>query len=252
MRLVEEINAAGAALAEALSGVGRGVGLTGAGISTESGIPDFRSPGGLWTRMKPIEFADFVRSETARLEDWKRRFVMIEQIRAAKPNPGHRLLARLVAERRFTAVITQNIDGLHERAGLDPAALIELHGNGTYARCLDCGARTELDAVKAKLDAEGGAPRCDACGGLVKAAVVSFGQAMPLEAMERALWLAQQADLFLVLGSSLVVQPAASLPLVALRAGARLVIVNAEPTPLDPLADLVIRAPIGAVCESLD
>lgn len=250
MALVANINEARAALAECLRDATRGVALTGAGISTESGIPDFRSHGGIWSRYRPIEYAEFITSEEARLEDWTRRFEMIDQIRQAEPNAGHDLLAKLVRSRRFSCVITQNIDGLHQRCGISGRRLIEIHGNGTYARCLACGTRHEFDTVKKEF-IEGRAPRCDDCEGILKAAAVSFGEAMPEDEMKRAAEVTESCDLFLVVGSSLQVQPAASLPAVAKRRGARLAIVNLEATPLDDFADLVIRAPIGKVCESL-
>ncbi len=250
MALISNINEARAALSQCLRGATRGVALTGAGISTELGIPDFRSEGGIWTRYRPIEYADFVASEEARLEDWARRFEMIDQIRKAEPNAGHELLAKLVLSGRFSCVITQNIDGLHQRSGISGRRLIELHGNGTYATCLSCHVRRELDALEPEV-AAGRSPRCDACGGILKAAVVSFGQTMPEQEMMRAAELTDSCDLFLVVGSSLQVQPAASLPAIAKRRGALLVIVNREATPLDAFADLVIRTPIGKVCELL-
>ncbi len=235
-----------ALLGEAFAAAGRAVIFTGAGISTESGIPDFRSPGGIWSRMEPITFDDFVRSEAARLEDWRRRFDMLERFRAAEPNVAHRAIARLVEAGIVTAVITQNIDGLHERAGVPAARIVELHGNGTRAACLDCGAPRALEGLEAEIAETGRAPRCGACGGLLKTTIVSFGQAMPEEAMARAEAATLEADLFVAVGSSLVVYPAAGFPLLASRNGARLVIVNREPTDQDDFAEAVIRTPIGA------
>lgn len=249
MHIVDSVPEQSRLLGQLIASAERIVGFTGAGISTESGIPDFRSPNGLWSRMKPIEFQTFVQSEAARLEDWRRRFIFLDQFRAATPNAAHRALARLVTDRRAIGIITQNIDGLHQRSGVPADRLIELHGNGTYATCLDCGARVELDGIEAGIAASGHAPRCEACGGLVKAAVISFGQSLRPADMWAAEEMAEEADLFLAIGSSLVVQPAASYPIVAKRAGATLVIVNAEPTPLDGIADLVLRGPIGAVFE---
>jgi NAD-dependent deacetylase len=222
------------------------VALTGAGISTESGIPDFRSPGGIWKRMQPITFQEFVASEAARLEDWRRRFRLNEDFAAAKPNAGHYGLARLAEEGRLDAVITQNIDGLHQRAGLPADRLVEIHGNATHGRCLDCGVPMTLAAARQMIETTGASPRC-ACGGIVKAAIVSFGERLPEEALRKASDLACACDLFIVLGSSLQVQPAASLPLAARRAGAQLAIVNREATPLDAAAELTVRAPIGEV-----
>jgi NAD-dependent deacetylase len=243
-------NAPVEALRAALAGAGRVVALTGAGISTESGIPDFRSPGGIWRRMKPITYAEFVASEEARLEDWRRRFVMNEAFARAAPNAGHRGLARMAAEGRLEAVITQNIDGLHQRAGFPVERLIEIHGNATHGRCLDCAASMSLEEVRTHIERTARSPRCG-CGGAVKAAIISFGQRMPAEAMRRASSLAAQADLFLVIGSSLAVQPANSLPLLAKQAGARLIVVNREATPVDGVADICVREPIGAVFSRL-
>jgi NAD-dependent deacetylase len=224
-------------------------GFTGAGISTESGVPDFRSPNSPWMRNKPIPFEAFLASAVARREAWRRKFAMDDLYRDARPSRGHLAIASLVAQGKMPAVITQNIDGLHHESGIPPERVIELHGNGTYATCLSCARRHELDAIRARFEVHGAPPTCEACNGLVKAATISFGQAMPEEAMRRAEALALACDLFLVAGSSVVVYPAAALPLLAKRNGAKLVIVNREPTPLDDSADLVIRAEIGAVLE---
>ncbi|MGA0530750.1 SIR2 family NAD-dependent protein deacylase [Hansschlegelia sp. KR7-227] len=230
-----------ARFAELVGRARSGVAFTGAGISTGSGIPDFRSPGGLWSRNRPIDFADFVRSAEMRREAWRRKFAIDDATRGAAPNAAHRAVARLAANGALAAVVTQNIDGLHGASGVPEDRLIELHGNGTYAACLDCEERHELEDLRAAFDATGDPPRCRRCGGVVKSATISFGQAMPVKAMARAQEAAEQADLFLVLGSSLVVYPAAALPVAAKRAGATLVIANREPTELDPFADLVLR-----------
>jgi NAD-dependent deacetylase len=235
-----------AALRDLIKASRRIVALTGAGISTESGIPDFRSPGGIWSRMKPIAFQEFVASEEARLEDWRRRFVANESFAKAEPNAGHHGLVRLAEEGRLAAVITQNIDGLHQRAGLAPDLLIEIHGNATRGRCIDCGEGMPLRDVRRMIDATGASPRCD-CGGLVKAAIISFGERVPTDALEAASRVAKSADLFLVIGSSLQVQPAATLPLVAKRAGAELAIVNRDETPVDGYASVTVRRSIGSV-----
>src|SRR6266403_5263742 len=219
--------------------------FTGAGISTESGIPDFRSPGGIWTRMAPIDFADFLASEEARRETWRRRFAMDETFRSAMPNRGHRAVAELVRRGKVAAVITQNIDGLHQASGIAEEQVIELHGNSTYAHCLDCKARYELEALGIDFERDGTAPLCRACGGFVKTATISFGQAMPVEPMRRSEFEARAADLFIVAGSSLVVYPAAGFPELAHRNGATLVIINREPTGLDRVADLVLNRAIG-------
>lgn len=221
------------------------VAFTGAGISTESGIPDFRSPGGIWTKYRPIEFSDFLASEEMRRESWRRKFATDETMRKATPNAGHRALSKLVEQGKMLAVITQNIDGLHQASGIPDDKVIELHGNSTYAACLDCRRRHELEWVRQIFSVDETLPRCMACGGILKTATISFGQAMPEEAMERAHDAAAQADLMITLGSSLVVYPAAGFPVMAKRLGARYVIVNREPTDQDGIADLVINAEIG-------
>jgi len=227
------------------------VAFTGAGISTECGVPDFRSPDSPWMRNKPIPFEAFRASAEARREAWRRKFAMDDSYRHARPGRGHMALVRLAATGRLSGVVTQNIDNLHQDSGLPDAAIIELHGNGTYATCLECGLRHELADIRPRFERDGTAPSCDACGGPVKSATISFGQAMPQEAMRRALALAQECDLFIAIGSSLVVHPAASIPVIAHESGARLVILNREPTPLDGIADLVIRDDIGDVLAPL-
>ena len=238
-------------LAQAIARSRRAVVFTGAGISTESGIPDFRSPGGIWTRMVPIDFADFLASEEARRETWRRRFAMDETFRSAMPNRGHRAVAELVRRGKVAAVITQNIDGLHQASDIAEEQVIELHGNSTYAHCLDCKARYELEALRIDFERDGTAPLCRACGGFVKTATISFGQAMPVEPMRRSEFEARAADLFIVAGSSLVVYPAAGFPELAHRNGATLVIINREPTGLDRIADLVLNRAIGETLGSL-
>ncbi len=234
------------ALRAMLESARRAVVFTGAGISTESGIPDFRSPGGIWTKMAPIEFQDFVRSKEARREAWRRKFATDVTMRAAEPNRGHRAVANLVRRGVVSAVITQNIDGLHQASGVPAGKVIELHGNTTYATCLDCGERYEIEAIRAAFFANDEEPPvCDKCRGLVKTATISFGQSMPEAAMQRAHVETMAADLFIVAGSSLVVYPAAAFPDLAKRNGARLVILNREPTGLDRIADLVLHQEIG-------
>jgi len=219
--------------------------FTGAGISTECGIPDFRSPGGLWTRNRPIPFDEFVASQDARDEAWRRRFAMEETFAAAKPGRGHRALASLYRAGKVPAIITQNIDNLHQMSGFAADHVVELHGNTTYACCIGCGQAYELPWVKQRFDESGSAPDCTVCDEPVKTATISFGQAMPEDAMQRAAELARRCDLFLAIGSSLVVWPAAGFPLMAKNSGARLVIINREPTEQDDIADLVIRHDIG-------
>jgi len=223
--------------------------FTGAGISTECGIPDFRSPGGLWTKNKPIPFDEFLASQEARNESWRRRFAMAEQFGVARPGRGHRALASLYRAGKVPAIITQNIDNLHQASGFSPQHVVELHGNTTFATCLDCSARYELDWVRQRMDAANGcAPDCQ-CGGFIKTATISFGQSMPDAAMQRAHDLALSCDLFLAIGSSLQVWPAAGFPLMAKRNGSALVIINREATDFDAVADLVVRQDIGTVLE---
>ncbi|WP_395712773.1 SIR2 family NAD-dependent protein deacylase [Reyranella sp.] len=233
-------------LREMIGSAKRIVAFTGAGISTESGIPDFRSPGGIWTRYKPIYFDDFMSSDEMRRESWRRKFATDETMLTAEPNAGHRALARLVERGRMSAIITQNVDGLHQRSGVPESKIVELHGNSTYASCLDCGHRHELDPIRKAFLGSGKLPLCVKCDGIVKTATISFGQAMPEIQMARAQDETMACDLFIVLGSSLVVYPAASFPRIAKRRGARLVIVNREATDQDDDADMVIHAEIGS------
>ena len=214
----------------------RAVVFTGAGISTESGIPDFRSPNGIWSKTTPIYFDEFVRSEESRREAWRRKFVIDQDMADAQPNRGHRAVAHLVRLGKVAAVITQNVDGLHQASGVPDDKVIELHGNATYAKCLDCGARHELAPIKEAFLAEETVPRCAECGGIVKAATISFGQAMPADAMHRARAETLACDLFMAIGSSLVVYPAAGFPVMAKENDPRLVILNREPTDLDRIA----------------
>ena len=222
--------------------------FTGAGISTECGIPDFRSPGGLWTKNRPIPFDEFVASQEMRNEAWRRRFAMDAHFSAARPGRGHLALASFYRAGKAPGVITQNIDNLHQSSGVTADDVIELHGNNSYATCLDCGKRYELDWVRqAFMQARELAPDCTDCGGHIKTATISFGQAMPEREMRRAEELTLDCDLFLAVGSSLVVWPAAGFPLMAKRNGARLVIINREATEFDEIADLVVREDIGTV-----
>jgi NAD-dependent deacetylase len=234
-----------AELARLIDEARRVVVFTGAGISTESGIPDFRSPGGVWSRMKPIYFQDFVGNPARRREAWERAFSGRAGWTGREPNAGHFAVARLVASGKASSVITQNVDNLHQASGVPADKVIELHGNASYAKCLDCGERHELAELKESFLKAGEIPYCRVCGGLVKTATISFGQAMPQAEMARAEAETLACDLFLVLGSSLVVFPAAGFPLMARRNGAALAIVNREPTELDPYADFVLHDEIG-------
>ena len=234
-----------------LAGSNRATVFTGAGISTESGIPDFRSPGGFWTKHQPIDFSDFLASKEMRKETWRRKMAVDESFASAEPNRGHRAIAHLVNAGKVGGVITQNIDGLHQKSGVPPEKIIELHGNGTYAHCLRCGQRYELGPIFEAFKVDEEPPVCERCGGLIKSATISFGQPMPEEPMRRAREETLQCDLFLAIGSSLVVYPAAGFPIMAKRGGANLVIINRDPTELDQLADLVLNVEIGPVLGAL-
>jgi len=238
-------------LAERIEHSERAVVFTGAGISTESGIPDFRSAGtGLWNKIKPIEFQDFIASEETRRESWRRRLSSAGWS-DAKPNAGHLAVAQYVAQGVVRAVITQNVDGLHQAAGVPDEQVIELHGNTSYCTCLDCKKRFEMDWVRQVFADNETVPYCDACNGIVKSATISFGQPMPEDAMHKARDETSLCDLFLVMGSSLVVYPAAGFPEIAKRHGAYLAIINREPTDADRLADLVIHGEIGPVISAV-
>lgn len=220
--------------------------FTGAGISTESGIPDFRSPGGVWTRYQPIAFEDFMASEEMRRESWRRKMGLDKVLQKSKPNRGHHAIAELVRRGKVFSIITQNIDNLHEDSGVDAEQIIELHGNSTYASCLDCKKRFELAPIFEAFGQDETLPVCDACGGIVKTATISFGQSMPEHEMDRAQEATLQCDLFISIGSSLVVYPAAGFPVMAQQNGAKLVILNREATPLDSYAALLVNEEIGA------
>lgn len=238
-------------------GAERIVVFTGAGISTESGIPDFRGPGGVWEKFDPNDFHidRFLSSAEARRRYWLRSNAMYEQILQARPNAAHRACVALDELGKLGAVITQNVDGLHQEAGVAPDKVIELHGNTRYIACLSCGHRVPREAFQPLVSAEGDAPACEHCGGLMKPATVSFGQMLAPESLNRAAEETEACDLFLVIGSSLVVYPAAEFPVRAMRRGAPLAIVNRMDTPHDPLATVVLNESAGdtmaAVMESL-
>ena len=219
------------------------VAFTGAGISTESGIPDFRSPGGVWATSQPVYFDEYLRDPEARKEYWRQKAVSHNDFKSANPNIAHELLARWEEERKLQAVITQNIDGLHQIAG--SRTVWELHGTAREIACLECAFREDADRMVQQFLDDGLVPECPRCGGLLKHATVSFGQSLPEEVLAAAASAARHADLFIAIGSSLVVTPAANLPVIAKQSGARLVIINRDPTPLDSTADLVINAGIG-------
>ncbi|HET6879902.1 MAG TPA: Sir2 family NAD-dependent protein deacetylase [Pirellulales bacterium] len=242
-----DISQIAAWLAEAKSAVA----FTGAGISTESGIPDFRSPGGIWTRYRTIYYQEFLASGEARLEYWQQKAEGQLDFSRAEPNVGHRTLAGWEEAGRLQAVITQNIDGLHARAGSH--RVLELHGTAREVSCLDCQVRYDADEMVAEFQQTGKVPSCRSCGSeLLKHATISFGQQLPAAVLHEAFALSRKADLFLAIGSSLVVEPAASLPRVAKEAGSRLVIINRDATPLDPRADIVLHEPIGKTLASID
>jgi len=219
--------------------------FTGAGISTESGIPDFRSPGGVWTKFKPINFSEFLSSEEIRVEFWRRKFGIDNEISDAKPNVGHNIIAKLVTEGKVKKIITQNIDNLHQVSGVSSDKVIELHGNNTYAKCLSCNKRYEIEDIKKEFFQTKHAPECSLCGGIIKTATISFGQAMPEKEMIEAQKATLECDLFIAIGSSLQVYPAAGFPLLAKRNGSNLIILNREPTDLDGYADLTLNYEIG-------
>ncbi len=235
--------------AELISRSARIVGFTGAGISTESGIPDFRSPHGIWANNRIIEYSEFINSRAGRVEYWRQKVAMWPEMRDAQPNAGHRAFAGLERQGRLRAMITQNIDGLHQRAGSNN--VIELHGTTVECECLTCSARLSMDEAVTRVSAGDLAPECDVCGGLLKPATVSFGQSMPALAMRAAVEACQDCDVFLAVGSSLVVYPAASLPDLAKQSGATLIIINRTPTPLDEIADLVLNEEIGKTLPKL-
>lgn len=222
--------------------------FTGAGISTESGIPDFRSPGGIWTRYRPVTFQEYMTSESARIEAWKRRLDGWEQYRAAKPNVGHYFIQALSMKEKLIGLITQNVDGLHSVAGVPDDKIVELHGSNRKILCMSCTKEFAPEPIINSLVGDFASPKCDSCGGILKSATVSFGQAMPEQAMRIAQDWTEQAKVFIVMGSSLQVQPAASFPVVAKRNGALLAIINREEGPLDGLADFVHHGAIGEFC----
>ena len=227
-----------------------GVAFTGAGVSTESGIPDFRSPGGVWAKSQPVMYQEFLESPEARLEYWRQKAESHAGMFEAQPNVTHRALARWEELGLMRGVITQNIDELHKRAG--SGNVMELHGTAMKIGCLSCDFRTDADPLVREFQRMQIVPPCPECGGFLKHATVSFGQVLPADVLQTAVKWAQEADLFLTLGSSLVVYPAAQLPQIAKRRGARLVIINRDPTPLDGIADLVINAPLGEVIEAIE
>jgi NAD-dependent deacetylase len=231
----------------------RTVVFTGAGLSTESGIPDFRSPGGVWDKYNPEDFyfQNFLANEASREKYWQMATEMWEPIKKAQPNPAHLAIAEFEKLGKLDCVITQNIDGLHFKAGNSEEKVIQLHGTAIFVSCLSCRKRYDRNEIQERIKKWQKAPRCDDCGGLLKPATISFGQSMPEKETQEAYHRSSLCDLFIVIGSSLVVQPAASMPLVAKRNGARLVIINRDPTPFDDIADLVIHDQAGPTMGSI-
>lgn len=226
-------------------------GFTGAGISTESGIPDFRSPNGVWANNRTVYFQEFLKNTTDRIEYWRQKAEIWASIRDAHPNLGHRAFVSLAGQEKLIALITQNIDGLHQRSGLDPKLVLELHGTTIEANCLDCNNKITMDEAVNRIRQGEPDPKCYICQGLLKPSTVSFGQSLPMEILEKARQAAQSCEVFLAVGSSLVVEPAASLPVLAKESGAKLVIINRTETPIDKFADSVIRGEITKILPQL-
>jgi NAD-dependent deacetylase len=225
--------------------------FTGAGISTESGISDFRSPGGVWDRYRIVTYQEFVASVESRKEYWVMKKEFFHELTSARPNRAHKALARLEREGRLHCLITQNIDGLHQAAGSSPEKIIELHGTNRQADCLGCGRRLPIEAVQERLESGEEEPRCEECGELLKPATVMFGQSMPEEELRCAFEYAAACDLLFMIGSSLQVQPAASIPQAAYQAGAKLIFINRTETPWDQIADLRFSEPAGEVMDRI-
>jgi NAD-dependent deacetylase len=229
---------------------GKNIIFTGAGISTESGIPDYRSQGGIWDKYKPVDFNAFMSSESSRIEYWRQWYARYPNLAAARPNSGHEAITSMVDAGRIDTVITQNIDGLHQQSGLPDHRVIELHGNTRRIRCMACRKHVLLADILERLKSGDFAPACD-CGGYLKPDTISFGQAMPVDRTARAAALSKSSDCFLVVGSTLVVQPAAHLPFLAKQSGAFLAIVNLSETPLDAVCDARVKAPAGIALQTI-
>ena len=241
-----DVDAKIARVAQKIGEGGRNGVFTGAGISTESGISDYRSKGGIWNKYKPVYFDEFISSRDARIEYWRRKAELYDELIQAKPNPAHRALFRLYEMGFLEAVITQNIDGLHQEAGIPDDRVIELHGNNRRVRCMTCGKVSSIHEAQQRIEAGDLAPECE-CGGYLKPDTISFGQAMPIEEMDKATAVSRTSDCFLVVGSTLLVHPAALMPRFAKDNGAFLVIVNLSETPYDGVTDVLIRGKAGEV-----
>jgi NAD-dependent deacetylase len=227
------------------------VAFTGAGISTESGISDFRSPGGVWERYRVVTYQEFLSSHEARVEYWSMKKELYKELKKARPNRAHAFLAELEKREKLNCLITQNIDGLHQEAGNLPERIIELHGTNRRALCVQCGREWPIEEIHERLGAGEDDPVCEACDGFIKPATISFGQAMPEAEMIRAYACASRCDLFLMIGSSLQVEPAASIPPVAHRAGAELIFINRTATPWDSIATVSFQEDAGEVLEEV-
>ena len=237
-------------IAEKIKQRGKNIVFTGAGISTESGIPDYRSQGGIWDKFRPVYFDEFMSSRDAREEYWKRWKELYKGITRAEPNSGHSAIAQLYQMGLLEAVITQNVDGLHQESGLADDKIIELHGNTRRIRCMACRKITSTQETHRRLESGDTAPECD-CGGYLKPDTISFGQAMPVVEVEKAAAFSQTCDFFLVVGSTLLVQPAAHMPVYAKQNQAFLAIVNLSETPCDEMCDVLIRDKAGEVLQKV-
>lgn len=237
--------------AELLQEARKIVALTGAGISTESGIPDFRSPGSPWLEQSPVSYQDFLRSADARKRYWETRRGFSPQVRQAQPNAAHYALAELEQRQVLSGIITQNFDGLHQDAGHSSDRVLELHGTSREAACTLCGTRSSMEDLQSRIDSGEIDPQCSLCGGYLKSATILFGQRIPADVLEKAKELTEACDLFLVVGSSLRVSPAANLPRHAVKKEIPLIIVNLVPTPLDGYADVVLQEKAGLVLPQL-
>jgi NAD-dependent deacetylase len=227
------------------------VAMTGAGISTESGIPDYRGPGGVWETQSPPTIGDYLENSETRRTFWRRRLAEYPGLAARDPNDGHRALVELERRGTLLAVITQNIDGLHQKAGNSPERVIELHGNAHHLRCVDCGRTWPAESIHARLLAGEEDPRCEVCGGVLRSGTVLFGDPLPKEALDRAVAVSSACDVMVIVGSSLVVNPAARLPRIARERGASLIILNRTETMLDSLADVHILGEAGPTLSDL-
>ena len=225
--------------------------FTGAGMSTASGIPDFRGPQGIWKQRRPVLFQDFLAAAEARRAHWQYKADGHREFAAARPNAAHHALVALERLGRLDTLVTQNVDGLHQDAGHDPGRVVELHGTNRAVECLGCGARSAPEPALEQFQATGDCPRCATCGGVLKTATVSFGQPMPQAELERALRAARRADLVLAIGSTLEVRPAADVPLCAAQHGARYAIINRGATAHDGLADLRLEGDVTALLPAL-